>query len=104
MTGPPATADSLDVLSRRAHLPDHVVHRVFAEETVVLNLRTGRYHGLNVTGGHMLEVACAAPTIAEAAKRLSEEYAQSVTVIEEDLSAFCRALAERDLLELRAPA
>ena len=77
---------------------------MFAEETVVLNLRTGRYHGLNTTGGVMLEVVCASPTIAEAAKRLSAEYGQPVAVLEEDLGAFCRALAERDLLELRAPA
>ena len=30
-------------------VPEHVVYRDFAEQTVVLNLRTGRYHGLNET-------------------------------------------------------
>ena len=30
--------------------PD-VVYRTFATETVILNLQTGRYHGLKMTGG-----------------------------------------------------
>ena len=36
-------------------VPDHVVYRDFAEQTVVLNLRTGRYHGLNETSSQMLD-------------------------------------------------
>jgi hypothetical protein len=88
------------VLPRRATLPAHVVHRQFAEETVILNLKTGYYHGLNVTGGRMLEVAAASPTVGQAAKQLADEYGQPIAVIEEDLTAFCVALVERDLLEL----
>ena len=30
--------------------PQHVVHREFAKETVILNLQSGMYHGLNPTG------------------------------------------------------
>ena len=30
-----------------ARIPQHVVFRGFATETVVLNLETGKYHGLN---------------------------------------------------------
>ena len=94
--------DAPDLSAIRALLPEHVVHRVFAEETVVLNLKTGRYHGLNVTGGRMLEVLGSSPSVAEAARRLAEEYGQPVQGIEEDLAAFCAALVERELLELRA--
>ena len=53
--------------SGRAHperlavrVPDHVVYRDFAEQTVALNLHTGRYHGLNETSAEMLE-PCARP-------------------------------------------
>jgi hypothetical protein len=88
------------VLARHATLPAHVVHRQFAEETVILNLKTGYYHGLNVTGGRMLEVLGASATVGEAAKKLADEYGQPIAVIEEDLAAFCLALVERDLLEL----
>lgn len=88
----------------RARVPEHVVHRQFAEETVVLNLKTGYYHGLNVTGGRMMDVLGGAPTIAAAAQALADEYDQLLSVIEEDLTAFCLALVERDLIELDDPA
>ena len=48
------------LLASRARLPQHVVHRSFVAETVVLNLRTGKYHGLNPTAGRMLEALDAA--------------------------------------------
>ena len=96
-------ADMSSVLSQRARLPQHVVHRQFAEETVVLNLKTGYYHGLNVTGGRMLEVLGESATVGAAAKELAAEYEQPVSLIEQDLGDFCVALVERDLLELHDP-
>ena len=43
-------------LDAHASVPQHVVYRRFAAETVVLNLETGTYHGLNATGARMLEL------------------------------------------------
>ena len=40
----------------RVTIPEHVVFRTFVEETVVLNLEAGAYHGLNRTAGRMLEL------------------------------------------------
>ena len=37
--------------SAQVSLAPDVVYRTFATETVILNLQTGRYHGLNKTGG-----------------------------------------------------
>ena len=51
-------------------VPEHVVYRDFAEQTVALNLHTGRYHGLNETSAAMLEALREAPTVAAAAQRL----------------------------------
>ena len=42
--------------SAHVSIAPHVVYRSFATETVILNLQTGRYHGLNKTGGRMLEL------------------------------------------------
>ena len=50
-----------DILSARPAVPDHVVYREFVNETVVLNLETGTYHGLNPSGGRMLEALGSAP-------------------------------------------
>ena len=81
-------------------IPEHVVYRDFASETVILNLETGRYHSVNPTGAVMLETLDSAPTVAEAAERLAQRYERPLDEIESDLCAFCEGLLERNLLEL----
>ena len=88
------------LLAARICLPDHVVHRTFVSETVVLNLQTGRYHGLNTMAGRMLEVLDEGPTIREAAERIAGEYDVALDGVEGDLVAFCRDLLDRALIEL----
>jgi hypothetical protein len=80
----------------------HVVFRSFVTETVLLNLQTGCYHGLNPTAGRMLEELERRPTVAEAAVRLAREYDQPLEQVERDLCGLCTALAERELVEIRA--
>jgi hypothetical protein len=82
----------------RVRQPQHVVHREFPSETVVLNLETGRYHGLNTTGGRMLEELNRATSVAAAAERLATAYEQPVDVVERDVYVFCTGLIERGLL------
>ncbi len=83
-------------------IPDYVVHRRFPAETVLLNLDTGQYHGLNPTGGRMLEVLEEVGTIDEAARRLAEEYEQPEEEVRADLRTFCAGLADRGLIEIHA--
>ena len=84
------------------HVPDHVVYRDFAEQTVALNLQTGRYHGLNATAGAMLAALRDAPSVAAAAKRLAPEWDVSEDVLLGDLVELCDGLEQRGLLETRA--
>jgi hypothetical protein len=88
------------LLSSRLRLPEHVVHRSFVAETVILNLQTGKYHGLNPMGGHMLDVLSDAANVRAAAERVATEYDQDVEVVEEDFVEFCRDLLERGLVEV----
>lgn len=88
------------LLAARARLPQHVVHRSFVAETVVLNLRTGKYHGLNVTAGRMLEALEAADTVADAIPGLAAEFGVEEEQIRADLLALCRGLLERGLIEI----
>jgi hypothetical protein len=99
--GDTMTNDAL--LTEKARTPEHVVYRPFVKETVVLNLQTGKYHGLNPTGGRMLEVLERSETIGAAARQLAEEYGGPLETLEADLCDFCRDLLERGLIELRAP-
>jgi Coenzyme PQQ synthesis protein D (PqqD) len=88
-----------ELLGARARLPQHVVHRSFVAETVVLNLRTGKYHGLNPTAGKMLETLEAVPTVGAAVPLLAGEYGLEQAQIQRDLLALTRGLLERGLIE-----
>jgi hypothetical protein len=87
-----------ELLETRVRLPQHVVHRSFVAETVVLNLRTGMYHGLNPTAGRMLEALGAAPTVADAVPVLAAEYGLEEEQIRRDLLTLTRGLLERELI------
>lgn len=92
--------DMTSPMSGRVSLPQHVVYRGFPSETVVLNLETGKYHGLNATAGKMLEVLERSATVQAAATALTESYDRPREVIERDLCELCNALLERGLIEI----
>jgi hypothetical protein len=81
-------------------IPEHVVHRSFGEQSVVLNLQTGRYHGLNGTGRRMFEMLEETGTLEGVAKRLAQEYDHPEAEITADLVDLCAELSERGLLEM----
>ena len=91
-------------LPTAVRVPQHVVYRDFAAETVVLNLNTGVYHGLNPTAGRMLKVLEELGDIAAAASQLSNEYRRPRAQIAADLETLCRELLARGLIEAAPPA
>jgi len=97
MSTAPQPSDA-ELLRARARLPQHVVHRSFVAETVVLNLRTGKYHGLNPTAGKMLDALETAPTVGDAVPALADRYGLEQQQIETDLLALTRGLLERGLI------
>jgi hypothetical protein len=94
--------DSTSMLAATPRIPNDVVYRTFAREVVVLNLRTGKYHGLNATGGRILEVLESAKNLEEAAEVLAAEYGRPLEDMQRDLCTFCRELLARELIELAA--
>jgi hypothetical protein len=92
------------VLRAQVAIPDHVVHRAFPTETVVLNLQTGRYHGLNPVAGRMLEELERQETAEAAAAIIAEEYGQPLDDIERDLCQLCIDLSRRGLVVIDVPA
>ena len=100
MAGRRAVADVLDAIYS---VPADVVYRSFAHETVVLNLKTGQYHGLNATAGVMLQELERGDMARAAAVRIAERFERPLAEIEEDLGGLCRDLLERGLIETTAP-
>jgi hypothetical protein len=88
-----------DLLDQRFRVPDHVVRRAFAAETVVLNLRTGSYHGLNPVAGRMLELIEETGDPRAAVDGVLGEWAVERARVEHDAAALCADLLERGLIE-----
>ncbi len=86
----------------RISVPDHVVYRSFDSETVVLNLGTGHYHGLNSTAGRMLDLLCETGSARLTAETLAREFNRPVEEIAGDVGELCRDLAARGLIEVGA--
>jgi hypothetical protein len=91
---------SKKLLGAHIRVPDHVVYRTFVRETVVLNLATGRYHGINPTGGRILDLLADDATLGSAARVLAEEYQRPLADVERDVCTFCEELRERGLIEV----
>jgi hypothetical protein len=81
-------------------VPEHVIFRSFAQETVALNLKTGTFHGLNPTAGRMVELAARARLARDAVPALAAEYGVSDERIARDLQGLLRSLIDRGLVEI----
>lgn len=91
------TEDSL--LEAKVKVPQSVVFRSFPTETVVLNLQTGKYHGLNPSAGKMLQALTEAGSVREAAAVVAAEYDAPVDTVEADVCDLCQSLLDRGLVE-----
>jgi hypothetical protein len=97
---PDTMPNSTSLLTSSVKVPQHVVYRSFPTETVVLNLETGKYHGLNATAGRMLEELTQATSVGDAVASVAASYEQSEEVIERDIQELCNVLLERGLIEI----
>lgn len=79
-------------------IPQHVVHRSFEQETVLLNLETGQYHGLNQVAGKMLTELQETGDAQETARRVAEAFGVPVERVEADLAQLLAQLRERGLV------
>jgi hypothetical protein len=79
--------------------PD-VVFRSFGHETVLLNLRTGQYHGLKGSGGRMLDALQDTGDLDAAARVVAQAYGEPEEAVRRDMYELCMSLRERSLIEI----
>lgn len=91
------------LLDGRYAIPEHVVHRRFAAETVVLNLQTGGYHGLNPVAGRMLELLERTGDAREVASKVASEFGAERDRVSADVASLCAELLERGLIHRVEP-
>ena len=90
-----------DDLDRAVTVPEHVVLREFPNETVVLNLDSGKYFSLNPPGGRMAHALMGSGSLRAAANELERQFPEAAAdTIRGDLLRFCEQLEEKGLIEV----
>ncbi len=87
-------------LADRLVVPQHVLVRFMDRESVLLNLETERYFGLDETGTRMWQVVTAAPSVEVAVLQLQDEYDTTPEVLQSNLTELLSRLVENGLLAL----
>jgi hypothetical protein len=80
-------------------VPDHVAHRPLGEESVLLNLRTGHYHGLNPIATAMFGMLLEHGRPGPAAEAVADEFGAPPDEVLGDIIELCAGLLERGLIE-----
>jgi hypothetical protein len=88
-------------LGDRVVVPQHVLVRFMDRESVLLNLETERYFGLDETGTRMWQVATSAPNVEAALLQLQDEYDAQPEILQSNLTELLGRLVENGLLSLR---
>jgi hypothetical protein len=86
--------------SDRVMVPAHVLVRHLDGETVLLNLETEKYYGLDETGTRMWELVTHQPNIETAYGELTEEFEVEPDVLRNHLADLLGQLIENGLLKV----
>lgn len=87
-------------LNDRVTVPAHVLIRFLDNESVLLNIETERYFGLDETGTRMWQLVTAAPKIEVAYQQLLDEYDVEAGLLRSNLTELLERLVENGLLEI----
>jgi hypothetical protein len=88
-------------LSDRVEVPSHVLVRFLENESVLLNLETESYYGLDEIGTRMWQVVTAAPSIENAHAELLSEFDVEAELLRQNLSELLGRLVDDGLLRVR---
>ena len=93
-------AELMVSLMDRVVVPSHVLVRFLDKESVLLNIETERYFGLDETGTRMWQLATVAPRIEVAYQQLLEEYDVDPGLLRQNLTDLLSRLVENGLLQV----
>jgi coenzyme PQQ synthesis protein D (PqqD) len=86
-------------LNDSVHIPDQVATRKVGDETILLNLETGTYFGLDAVGSRFLELLEQNGELAAAHSAMLEEFDVASKVLEADLLRLAEEMCAKGLLE-----
>jgi cell division septum initiation protein DivIVA len=85
----------------RATVPEDVLVQELQGESVLLNVRSGRYFGLDEVGTRLWAVLTTTESVGAACEALAAEYDVEPARLRADIEALVARLAEHGLVELR---
>lgn len=88
--------------SDRVQVPEGVLISNLQDESVILNLDSERYFGLDNVGTRILKVLTNSDSIQTAYESLLEEYEVDRTVLRADLVALIESLLQQGLVQVSA--
>jgi hypothetical protein len=86
-------------LTTRISVPADVLVQELQGESVILNVNSGRYFGLDEVGSRMWQALTTSPSIQAAHEVLLGEYDVDAEVLRRDFHDFVEKLVEQGLLE-----
>lgn len=82
-------------------IPTHVMARQVGDETVILDLASGAYFGLDPVGARAWELLAGNHSIGAACEVLLGEYEVGADQLERDISALLATLQSKQLISVR---
>ena len=86
--------------SDRVKVPDDVLISTLQSESVILNLKSERYFGLDEVGTRILSVLSTSNSIQAAYDTLLDEYEVEAEVLRKDLMSLIERLADQGVVEI----
>jgi len=88
-------------LSDRVNIPPEVMARTVGDETVILDLASGTYFGLDPVGARMWDLMGEGMTLAEVCDRMLDEYEVSRDQLEGDTLRLGEELQRQGLIQVQ---
>ncbi len=91
-------------LHTKFQVPEEVLFREIGGEAVILNIKTGKYYGLNTMGTQMWALLVEKGTLQAVCQALAEAYAVEEAQVQADMLQLVEALIEKGLLRIEPEA
>jgi len=88
-----------NLFSARVRIVEDVVFRPVGDESVLLNLNTGEYLGLNASGTRVWSILTTASSVQTAYDALLQEYDVEPPQLRADLAEFIGQLRDKHLID-----
>ena len=82
-------------------IPEHIVARPVGNETVILNLSTGNYSGLDPVGARVWQLLAAGHSVPNVVSTMLGEFDVSEDQLTQDVSVLIESLVSRGLVEVQ---